>query len=141
MDRAVSEERLSTADYIATSHSDRRAEPLEVGPESAAAGGAASAQALANPVENPEPLLPRDSGQELRARWDQVQASFVDEPRNAVQQADELVAFAIKRLAESFAGQRDQLERQWDRGGDVSTEDLRIALQKYRSFFQRLLAI
>jgi hypothetical protein len=65
----------------------------------------------------------------------------VDEPRQAVQQADELVAQAITRLAESFAQERDRLEGQWDRGDQVSTEDLRVALQTYRSFFHRLLAI
>ncbi|HJU89708.1 MAG TPA: hypothetical protein VJ672_09965 [Gemmatimonadaceae bacterium] len=87
-----------------------------------------------------EPLLPRDSVVELRERWVDIQASFVDEPRRAVEQADGLVADAIKRLAESFAGERSRLEGQWDRGGDVSTEDLRQALQRYRAFFSRLLS-
>ena len=59
----------------------------------------------------------------------------------AVEQADSLVADVMKRLAESFAGERANLERQWDRGGDVTTEDLRVALQRYRSFFDRLLTI
>jgi hypothetical protein len=58
-----------------------------------------------------------------------------------VEQADALVAEAIKRLAETFANERNQLEGQWDRGGDVSTEDLRQALQRYRSFFSRLLSV
>ncbi len=87
------------------------------------------------------PLLPADFVQDLRTRWDHVQTGFVDEPRSSVQQADELVALAIKRLAESFAAARQNLEQQWARGEDVSTEDLRIALQRYRSFFQRLLAV
>jgi len=65
----------------------------------------------------------------------------VDEPRNAVQEADGLVASAMKRLAEVFAQERSKLEQQWDRGDDVSTEDLRLALQRYRSFFHRLLSI
>jgi hypothetical protein len=65
----------------------------------------------------------------------------VDEPRRAVEQADSLVASAMKRLAEVFAEERFNLEHQWDRGDNVSTEDLRIALQRYRSFFQRLLSI
>jgi hypothetical protein len=64
----------------------------------------------------------------------------VDDPRSSVKKADELVATAMKRLAEGFSQQRTGLEQQWDRGEDVSTEDLRLALQKYRSFFQRLLA-
>ncbi len=87
------------------------------------------------------PLFPDAEAGELRQRWDSVQASFVDEPRRAVEQADELVASAMKRLAESFASERSTLEAQWDRGDSVSTEDLRIALQKYRSFFGRLLSM
>ena len=87
------------------------------------------------------PLLPEDAVKQFRSRWDQVQTGFVDEPRVAVQQADELVAQAIKLLAENFAAARSHLEEQWDRGDNVSTEDLRVALQKYRTFFQRLLAV
>ena len=64
----------------------------------------------------------------------------MDEPRQTVEQADELVAHVMKRLAEGFATEREQLEQQWGRGEDVSTEDLRITLQRYRSFFERLLA-
>jgi hypothetical protein len=64
----------------------------------------------------------------------------VDEPRRTVEQADELVAQVMQRLAESFASERERLEGQWGRGEDVSTEDLRVALQRYRSFFQRLLS-
>jgi D-alanyl-D-alanine carboxypeptidase len=85
-------------------------------------------------------LLPDDEGTAFRGRWEDVQASFVDEPRKAVQAADRLVAEVTQRLAESFAQERSALEEQWDRGEDVSTEDLRVALQRYRSFFQRLLA-
>jgi hypothetical protein len=70
-----------------------------------------------------------------------VQSGFVDEPRHAVEQADGLVAETIKRLAEVFAEERSQLETQWSRGEDVSTEDLRLALRRYRSFFDRLLSV
>lgn len=91
--------------------------------------------------DGPAPLLPQDESGQLRSRWDSIQAGFVDEPRRAVQDADALVAGAMKRLAEVFAAERSQLEGQWDRGDDVSTEDLRIALQRYRAFFERLLAI
>jgi len=91
--------------------------------------------------EGTGPLLPVDFVQQLRSRWDQVQTNFVDEPRSAVEQADELVAEAIRRLAENFATARDRLEKQWDRGDNVSTEDLRVALRNYRTFFQRLLAV
>jgi hypothetical protein len=87
------------------------------------------------------PLLPPEFVQELRTRWDGIQTGFVDEPRAAVQQADELVASAIKRLAESFADARNNLEHQWDRGDEVNTEDLRIAFTKYRSFFQKLMSV
>ena len=87
------------------------------------------------------PLFPANELEELRNRWSAVQTAFVDEPRTAVEQADGLVAGAMKRLAEVFAEERSRLEQQWDRGDNVSTEDLRIALQRYRSFFQRLLSI
>jgi len=87
------------------------------------------------------PLFPEDEAHDLRARWDGVQASFVDEPRRAVKEADNLVAMAMKRLAEQFADERGRLESQWDKGDDVSTEDLRIAMQRYRSFFGRLLSV
>ena len=91
--------------------------------------------------EAPGALFPNNEVQDLRGRWDQIQTGFVDEPRAAVKQADELVAQAMKRLAESFAGERGRLEQQWDRGDDVSTEELRQALRRYRSFFQRLLTV
>jgi hypothetical protein len=78
---------------------------------------------------------------EFKGRWSEIQAGFVDEPRRAVQQADALVSDVITRIADSFGRERTQLEQQWDRGGDVSTEDLRQALQRYRSFFSRLLTL
>ena len=71
----------------------------------------------------------------MRGRWDQIQTGFVDEPRQAVQQADELVATAMKHIAETFSNERTRLEQQWDRGDDVNTEDLRQALRKYRRLF------
>jgi len=70
-----------------------------------------------------------------------VQTGFVDEPRAAVEQADALVAEVMKRLADSFATERQALEQQWSRGDDVSTEELRLALRRYRSFFDRLLSV
>ena len=87
------------------------------------------------------PLFPQEELVDLRKRWQEVQVTCVDEPRRAVEQADGLVASAMKRLAEVFAEERASLETQWDRGDNVSTEDLRIALQRYRSFFHRLLSI
>lgn len=87
------------------------------------------------------PLFSTDEAGQLREKWQAVQVGFVDEPRTAVQQADGLVANAIKRLAEIFANERNRLDQEWDRGGDVSTEELRVALQRYRSFFDRLLSV
>ena len=88
-----------------------------------------------------EPLLPRDFSDDMRNRWEGIQGEFVDDPRTSVQQADELVASAIKKLAQSFADERAKLEQEWSRGNDVSTEDLRQALRRYRAFFQRLLSV
>jgi hypothetical protein len=87
------------------------------------------------------PLLNEEELKGFRLRWDQVQASFVDEPRLAVKQADGLVANMVKRLAEEFSTARGELEKQWDKGEDVSTEELRQVLRRYRSFFNRLLPI
>jgi hypothetical protein len=96
--------------------------------------------AATRPVQ-PGPLFPDDELHNFRARWDQIQTSFVDEPRQAVEQADSLVANAVKRIAEQFAAEREQLEKQWDRGESVNTEDLRQALKRYRAFFDRLLTL
>ena len=87
-----------------------------------------------------EPLFAGDEGDGLRARWQEIQVKFVDEPRESVKDADELVAELMQRLAETFSSERSNLEKQWDRGDDASTEDLRVALQRYRSFFDRLLS-
>jgi hypothetical protein len=90
---------------------------------------------------NEAPLFPGSDAEAMRRRWTEIQGAFVDEPRRAVEQADGLVAEAIKKLAEMFAAERDRLEQQWDRGDDIDTEELRQALQRYRSFFTRLLAV
>ncbi|HTH41613.1 MAG TPA: hypothetical protein VL498_00515 [Terracidiphilus sp.] len=89
----------------------------------------------------PNPLFPEDELHNFRSRWDQVQTSFVDEPRAAVEHADSLVANVVKRIAEQFASEREQLEKQWDRGENVNTEDLRQAFKRYRAFFDRLLSV
>jgi len=89
---------------------------------------------------SPTPLFSDNDVRGLRDRWGGVQTSFVDEPRKSVEEADQLVASVMKRLAEGFANERATLEKQWDRGDQVSTEDLRVALQRYRSFFDRLLS-
>jgi hypothetical protein len=77
----------------------------------------------------------------LRARWDNVQAGFVDDPRACVQKADGLVSDVVDKLTTGFSEARSRLEEQWARGEDASTEDLRVALKRYREFFQRLLAV
>jgi hypothetical protein len=128
----TSDQHLSTSDFVSTGENiERREEP----PQMASGGGGAAMEPEAGP------LLPADAANDLRSRWDQIQTGFVDEPRASVQQADELVAQAMKRLAESFSQERTRLEQQWDRGDQVNTEDLRVALRKYRSFFHRLLSV
>jgi hypothetical protein len=87
-----------------------------------------------------EPLFPSDQSDRFTTRWQEIQTSFVDQPRDAVAEADTLVADLMQRLAASFSQERERLETQWDRGDDVSTEDLRVALTRYRSFFDRLLS-
>ena len=98
-------------------------------------GGAAT-------VEDTEhaPLLPENESADFGRRWEEIQTAFVDEPQRAVEEADQLVASVMQQLADGFARERERLEGQWSRGEDVSTEDLRVTLQRYRSFFRRLLS-
>ncbi len=94
------------------------------------------------PAESePMPLFSESEMGDFRSQWSKIQTGFVDEPRQTVEGADKLVAAVMQRLAEGFANERSGLEKQWDRGDNVSTEDLRIALQRYRSFFDRLLKL
>jgi len=106
-------------------------------------GGGSSAGAATAPAvdEQAASLFSPEETKDFRARWDALQVSFVDEPRRSVEQADNLVAVTMKRLAEMFAAERAKLEGQWDHGDNVSTEDLRLALRRYRSFFGRLLSM
>ena len=92
-------------------------------------------------VAVPMPLFSESEMQEFRSQWTRIQTCFVGEPRGTVKDADKLVAAVMQRLAEGFANERSGLEKQWDRGDNVSTEDLRLALQRYRSFFDRLLKL
>src|SRR5579859_1184314 len=92
-------------------------------------------------VSEPTPLFSKLEVGDFRSQWSNLQTGFVDEPRRAVEGADKLVAAVMQRLAEGFANERSNLEKQWDRGANVSTEDLRVALQRYRSFFDRLLTL
>jgi hypothetical protein len=92
-------------------------------------------------VSESMPLFSASEMADFRSQWSKVQTGFVDEPRQTVAEADKLVASVMQRLAEGFANERSGLEKQWDRGDNVSTEDLRVALQRYRSFFDRLLKL
>jgi hypothetical protein len=86
------------------------------------------------------PLLPPDQAEQYKQRWEAIQAGSVDDLRESVERADALVADLMQRLAAVFSAERERLEGQWDTGEDVSTEDLRVALTRYRSFFDRLLS-
>jgi hypothetical protein len=99
-----------------------------------------SDQPLERDAEQPISLVHPEEAAQLRERWRSIQTQFVDEPRGAVKEADALVADVIRRITESFGSERSGLEQQWSRGGDVSTEELRVAMQHYRSFFDRLLS-
>lgn len=121
--------------YENTAGADGRPIPL---PSDTAKDAAKTADARS--VTDAGPLFPEDELHNFRARWDQVQTSFVDEPRQAVEKADNLVANVVQRIAEQFANERSKLEGQWSKGDDVNTEDLRQALKRYRSFFDRLLS-
>ncbi|MCM2253651.1 MAG: hypothetical protein NDJ19_14925 [Ramlibacter sp.] len=104
-------------------------DPQQVGDDAGSADGRLAA------------LFPPEAAGDFRARWDTVQIGFVDDPRQAVRQADELVAQVMKSLAESFAAERARFEGELDQNDSASTENLRVALRRYRSFFQRLLSL
>lgn len=91
--------------------------------------------------ERPTPLFAADAAESFRSRWQDIQTSFIDEPTRAVEQADSLVAEIMQQLTKTFADERSHLEEQGEHGKDISTEDLRMALRHYRSFFDRLLSI
>ena len=88
-----------------------------------------------------EPLIPKQQVEQLRTRWTGIQTNFVDQPRKSVEEADNLVVGALKQIQDGFAAQRANLEKKWRHGDDVSTEDLRVALQNYRAFFDRLISV
>jgi len=88
---------------------------------------------------SPAALLSHEESDRLRIRWNEIQGKFVDEPRAAVQQADGLVSEVIHQITSMFAKEHSLLDGQWNQGNDVSTEDLRMVLQRYRSFFNRLM--
>jgi len=112
---------------------DRVVERVDEVPATAASGPAADQEPLTQ-------LMGADEHAGFVARWQEIQAGFVDEPRKAVHDADALVTDLMQRLAETLASERDQLESRTGAGGDASTEDLRQGLRRYRSLFERLLA-
>jgi hypothetical protein len=144
------DEQLSTRDlassgadpHAAEDHEERETSTRYDGTTAADDPSADVAEPTAEPARERDeaPLLGADEGAELVSRWESIQATFVDDPRSAVEEADGLVAEVMPQLADGFARERETLEGQWSRGEDVSTEDLRVALQRYRSFFQRLLS-
>jgi hypothetical protein len=139
-----SHERLSTAELAAAAERQRAPERESsttrtvIAPESRPVQRGQADQSVA---ERHEPLFDSSRAEGLRGRWTDIQAGFVDEPRRAVEQADSLVAEVMQQLAQAFSEARSSLERQWDHGDDVDTEDLRQALRRYRSFFDRLLSM
>lgn len=129
---------LTTADFAATGE-----RPLQREAERERERAAAE-QVETRPQRDDEQLaalFSPDMAGDFRSRWDAVQIGFVDDPQQAVKQADELVAQVMKNLAETFANERHRLEEQMGTGGGASTENLRVALRRYRSFFQRLLSL
>jgi hypothetical protein len=96
----------------------------------------------ANTIEDElEPLFEEEAARKFRSRWLAIQSKFVDDPRDSVKQADELVADIIKDVTMNFADRRIGLEKQWNSGENISTEDMRVTLKRYRSFFERLLTL
>lgn len=138
-DRTGGSERLTTAQVAAVQDAAAHEESKGGASGSRTPMGPGSAEADAG--REAAPLFDEGAIGEHRERWQAIQADFVDDPRQAVKKADELVAELIGQLAKSFADERSKLEGHWDRGDDVSTEDMRVALQRYRSFFGRLLSI
>jgi hypothetical protein len=134
----VTDERITTADVAAIDDKERERRDDREHRDDAAKR---EARGPAGPEEPLTPLFPTQRAQDLRNRWHDLQVGFVDDPRRTVQQADELVAQVMKDLAQSFGDARTRLEQQWDKGDKVSTEDLRIALRRYRSFLERFLAM
>ena len=103
--------------------------------------GTADADRSATQSSPERSLFADDQLTGLRARWDNVQAAFVDDPKDCVQKADGLVSDVVEQLTTGFSEARSRLEDQWGRGEEASTEDLRVALKRYREFFERLLAV
>jgi hypothetical protein len=142
MNETDTREPLTTSDIAAASRNAPRDERdgREARDEAERPGDAEAPAKNRAGAAGSTPLFAGREAERFRAEWDSIQIAFVDEPRRSVERADELVAQTIQRLAEIFSEERTRLEAPWSRGEQVSTEKLRIALQRYRSFFSRLLA-
>lgn len=133
--------RLTTADLASAPPSEERVERDRMEAEGGRPRNGHDTNGETHPAEAERvALFPDQDLEKMRADWKAIQARFVDEPRASVEAADHLVATTVQRLASSFARERENLEGQWGQG-DVSTEDLRQALRRYRSFFDRLLSV
>lgn len=154
MENENRERHLSTADIAdsaehreekrlkAEKEADRKGEGvIPLGQSGTADAGAGESTRAGNGHDEPITLFAPEAVENYRSRWTSLQTSFVDEPRHAVQQADELVAEVIKNLASTFSDERAKLEGHWDQGDNVSTEDLRLVLRRYRAFFDRFLSL
>jgi hypothetical protein len=119
---------------------ERDAESREVQPSDGGGGGIQSMPSAGSTEDERAPLLAQDETERFRRRWEELQAGFVDRPREMVEEADDLVGQLMQQLTTGFGEERSSLEAQWEKGEDVSTEDLRVALTRYRSFFNRLLS-
>jgi hypothetical protein len=133
------ERRGSAAERSGASMADRSA--AERRSATMADRSAAGKPAMDRGAEQLDPLFPAQAAGEYRTRWAAVQSSFVDDPRRAVREGDELVAQMMKDLAQSFATERGRLETQLGQTGETTTETLRVSLRRYRSFFERLLSL
>jgi hypothetical protein len=132
---------LRTADLAAAGSPRTERDEAAEEPDGRRPSPAPGQNAGAPGSERLEPLFPHDAADRYRTRWAEVQSGFVDDPRRAVAEGDELVAEVMKSLAESFAHERGRLEEELTRTGEASTETLRVGLRRYRSFFDRLLSL
>lgn len=137
LDEETTEDRLSTDDLVTSGQTETQAESQtesQVEPQT-------EPKSRPGPNEDDAPLelFGEDEVESFRDEWRDIQARFVDDPREAVEGADHLVAEVMSALATTFNNHKHDLEHQWQEGSDVQTEDLRQALRRDRTFFDQLL--
>jgi hypothetical protein len=140
MAREMEDRTMGTADLVGNAE-QRDEATREVAQQTGTMDEAPVGEAARQDQEQLAALFEADVSQDFRQRWSDVQIGFVDDPQRAVQKADELVAQVMKSLAESFARQRASIEADVGGADQKSTENLRVALRRYRSFFERLLTL